>query len=268
MSYPVFLNASSEPRMPDGSKNEWRNFWAADAVELEGAGWPPLLWLALFKVSDIKRARVIDDEDIDSEGREDLKEFGEATYPYLLASRDSALATLASRRQAILDGMGAQAEPVLASFEALLDAEFPRFILCRTSGICDVTDAGPGLEKNLTDFDRLAAGDLEGNSIVDLMTDILKQRPDTQRFLLAGVRQDTVAEDATPPEQPARYQAPEKKTTRRSSEWLDWLSAFIVGIPTAAVYMRERSVMLAILTFCTLVAVVVFVRVKLLSHRD
>jgi hypothetical protein len=264
MSYPVFLNAASEPRIPDGGRNEWKAFWADDAIELEGNGWPPLLWLALFKVSDMRWARVVDDEDLDSEGREDLQEFGDATYPYLVTSRDSALATLAGRRKVILDGIGEHLAPVLDAFAALIGTDFPRFVLCRTSGMVDIADAGPALEKSLVDFDRLVSEDTQDNSIAAAMADLRKYPADTQRFLLVGVRQGVASADAPLAETPVRSQTPDKKTARRSSELLDWISALIVGIPAVVVYLRLHAVFPAVLTFCALVAVVVFVRVKLL----
>jgi hypothetical protein len=266
MSQPVFLNAASAARMPDGSRNEWKDFFGDDRIELEYNGWPPLLWLALFKVSDIQWARIVDDEDLDSEGREELAEFGDTRYPYLATSTASALATYASRRQAILDGIGAVHAGVVGEFESLVKSRFPEFVLCRTSGLSDVADAGPLLEKALADFDRFAQGDgSEENIVAKDIAYFSKQGARVPSYQLAGAEEggDSDAHWPAPDLTPPPPSPPKKKTSRLASELRDWGSAVLVGLPTVAVYFRTASVAWSILCFCALCAAVVLIRVKL-----
>lgn len=270
MSYPVFLNAAALPRMPDGSKNEWRAFWNDGGIELAANGWPPLLWLALFTPGDMRQARMADDEDADSEGRAELEaDFGETTYPYLVASIGDALAALASRRQVILQGIGEKFAPAVDAFAALLKEKFPACVLCRTGGMVDVADAGPALQRALADFERLAAGAGGENSIADEMANLRRQDSRSQMLMLVGTaheedgaaREDGGALPATdaPAPPPARARA-----APRNSEWLDWACALVVGLPAVGVYLRTHSVLLGILTFAGICAVVVFARIKLL----
>jgi hypothetical protein len=267
MSQPVFLNAAPAARMPDGSKNEWKDFFDDGGVELEYNGWPPLLWLALFKAPDIRWARLVDDEDLDSEGREELAEFGDTRYPYLATSTASALATYASRRQAIQDGIGEAHAGLVKEFESLIESRFPAFVLCRTAGLSDVADAGPALEKALADFDGFVAGDKgEANTIAHDIAYFHELGARAPSYQLAGVEmsggdaatdwpQDTPAAAPPPPEA-------QKKTSRLKSELRDWGSALLVGLPTVAVYFRTASVALSVLCFCVICTGVVLLRVK------
>jgi hypothetical protein len=271
MSYPIFLNAVALPRMPDGSKNEWQTFWNDGAVELEANGWPPLLWMALFKPGDMRQARMVDNEDVDSEGRAELEEeFGEMTYPYLLTSIDDALATLAGRRPALLRGIGEKFAPAVDAFAALLKEKFPAYVLCRTGGMVDVPSAGPELQRALADFERLAPGTGGENSIADEMAKLRKQDSRSQMLMLVGsVHEEDAATlngDALSPAAPATPAAPPSKAQAapRNSEWLDWACALVVGLPAVGVYLRTHSVLLGVLTFAGVCAVVVLVRVKLL----
>jgi len=269
MSYPVFLNAAALPRMPDGSKNEWQAFWNDGGVELEAYGWPPLLWMALFKPGDLRRARMVDNEDLDSQGRAELEEeLGEATYPYLVTSIDGALAALAGRRQAILQGIGEKFAPAVDAFALLLKDKFPAYVLCRTGGMVDAADAGPALQRALADFERLAAGAGGENSVADEMAALRKQDSRSQMLMLVGTayQQDAAApyDDAQPAAVETAAPPAKARAAPRHSEWLDWASALVVGLPAAGVYLRTHSVLLGILTFVGACAVVVLVRVKLL----
>jgi hypothetical protein len=282
MSYPVFLNAVSTAAMPDGSKNEWQAFFRDGLVELEANGWPPLLWMALFQVDDIRWARAVDDEDLDSEGRAEPDEFGDATYPYLVTSSASALRVLAARKHPILNVIGKELAPVVDRFEGLLAERFPQFVLCRTAGLVDASDMGPSLEKMLVDFDRLAIGDISENRVMEEMQYLLKQQPRAQPVLLVGTEPDTshpvyagmtdddayvsagpgatMAAAAREPATPAQ-----KKKRRWKSELLDWGCALVAGPPTALVYVQTGSVIAAVATFCVLCAALVLARIKFLK---
>jgi len=139
MSHPVFLSSSALPRMPEGSRNEWRGFFGHGG-ELEANAFFPLLWRALFGADDIRHARFIDEYDIDDEAAaadraECLEHFGaEATYPYLVTDKRTALARLASRREAILAAVGERYRPIFDCFAELIAHGFADHLLLRTSG--------------------------------------------------------------------------------------------------------------------------------------
>lgn len=135
MSHPIYLSSSSLPRMPEGSRNEWRSFFGHGA-ELEANAFFPLFWRALFSTSDIRYARFIDEYDIDDEAsavdrEECIEDFGaDATYPYLVIDKAAAVARLATRREAILGAVGERYRPIYASFEALIAQHFGTTSCC------------------------------------------------------------------------------------------------------------------------------------------
>ncbi len=120
--------------MPDGAANEWQAFWKRRGPELESNATLPLLWCALFSPKDLKWARMVDDEDLDSEGREELLSFGQSVYPYLVTSVEDALTLLTARRASLLKLLGARYEPIIDAFASLISARFSPFVLLRTSG--------------------------------------------------------------------------------------------------------------------------------------
>lgn len=140
MSHPVYLSSSSLPRMPEGSRDEWRGFFGPGA-ELEANAFFPLFWRALFSAGDIRHARFIDAYDISDEAstidrEECLADFGaEATFPYLVVDKATAVARLTERREAAIGAVGERYRPIYESFEALIAQHFADHILLRTAGL-------------------------------------------------------------------------------------------------------------------------------------
>ncbi|MFF9340581.1 MULTISPECIES: hypothetical protein [unclassified Streptomyces] len=191
MSTRLYLNSSREPRTPDGSSGERAGFFDG-AMELEAKNWPPLLWWAMFGSGDLMEARIADTEDAGSvEHEELLDEWGEATYPYLVVDRRTALARLEGRREGLLDRIGPRFSPLYEEFVALVDARFAPYVLLRTEALAGDREGGVRLlfEETLADLERLDAGRAlpAGGRVDGLIRDFLRWRHTDPVRLLSGV---------------------------------------------------------------------------------
>ena len=280
MSHPIYLSSSSLPRMPEGSRNEWRSFFGHGA-ELEANAFFPLFWRALFSTSDIRHARFIDEYDIDDEAsavdrEECIEDFGaDATYPYLVIDKAAAVARLATRREAILGAVGERYRPIYASFEALIAQHFGDYLLLRTSGLPDAADAEPWLRADLGDIDGLH----DSKALESLMSDLARHDADPV-WTLSGLASSSDGAWPTPALR-EHFPDPRQRKARRSptttqqidehdrafaepkahtaKSWLDpaleWLGAFVAAGAALGAYYFTQSTWLAVLAFlCVAVA--------------
>ncbi|GGX30062.1 hypothetical protein GCM10007242_40820 [Pigmentiphaga litoralis] len=285
MSHPVFLNATSHPRMPDGSSREWEAFFLEGGPELEANAHIPILWMALFTPMDLHWARLIDDEDLDSDAREDMMEYGDTQYPYLVTSLERALATLGQRAPLLVARLGADVAPIVDNFARHLRLHYGPYVLCRTSGLPDVEEFGPELQKALEDFDTLTRSGDAGpdNAIVaDINHTRGLLRPDRMHLLTGHGHDFTQAEpepEVTAVElpvdaevaEPARVNRAEtaraapvadapaapirsEPPARRENKLVGWLVAVAVGVPTVLAYQATQSVWIAGILFLLLCA--------------
>ncbi|MCR0981743.1 hypothetical protein [Roseomonas populi] len=194
MSHYVYLGASLRPGMPDGTAGEWRPFLAERRPELEAKNWPPLLWWCLFGEEDLRRARLIDDIDADGPGgereafREEMGGTAEAPYPYFVTAQGQALQRLERRRAAVLAGAGQRYAALYDAFAGLVAREFGPFILLRTSGLPDVTEAEPmmrGMAAEMDALDRDPSG-RPGPGLEGLFADVRRWGAGDAVWLLSG----------------------------------------------------------------------------------
>ncbi|QHE92523.1 hypothetical protein PI93_015685 [Pandoraea fibrosis] len=165
MSHPVFLESPPWPRMPEGRKGELKTYFSADGPSLEANAHIPLFWRALFAPDDIHFAYVIDDFDPDDAAVE-LEEFLEsatqaekdAQYPYLVTSKALALERAGRRRDSVIALLGERFRPIYDAFVSYLSTAYGTFILVRTSGLPDVTDATEWLTAELEQITALDHG--------------------------------------------------------------------------------------------------------------
>ncbi|BET09836.1 hypothetical protein [Pandoraea sputorum] len=163
MSHPVFLESPPWPRMPEGRKGELKTYFSADGPSLEANAYLPLFWRVLFSVEDIHFAYVIDEFDPDDEAVE-IEEFLEgatqaekdAKYPYLVTTKALALERAARRRDNVIELLGERYRPIFDAFVNYLGTAYGGFILVRTGGLPDVTDA---TEWITTELEQVAALD-------------------------------------------------------------------------------------------------------------
>jgi hypothetical protein len=161
----------------------------AAAAELEFNGLPPLFWWALFGPADLREARVSDDEDSGTAEREDLLvEFGDATYPYLVATRDDAVQRFVSRRDGIVTALGTVVASLYDDFAAYVRDSFGNYLLLRTSGLIDVVDARPHFENELADLAAFdAAGTFRpGGPLAVAADEYLRSRGTAAPWMLTG----------------------------------------------------------------------------------
>ncbi|WP_183023043.1 hypothetical protein [Variovorax sp. UMC13] len=270
MSHPVYLSSTTLPRMPEGSRNEWRGFFG-DGAELEANAFFPLFWRALFSADDIRHARFIDEYDIDDEAsavdrEECLDDFGaEATYPYLVADQATALARLATRREALLTAIGERYRPMYEAFETLMVQHFPDHILLRTQGLPDAADAEPWLRSTLAELDDLQ----HGQALSSLLSDLAQQDADPV-WTLAGVSSspggpwptaalrehfpDPRQRRARKTPQPTGKHDPERaaptpQPKRGFDPALEWMAAIVAAGAGLGVYALTCSAWLGVLAF-------------------
>lgn len=272
MSHPVYLSSSALPRMPEGSRNEWKSFFG-DGAELEANAFFPLLWLALFDEGDIRHARFIDEYDTDDEAsevdrEECLQDFGaDATYPYLVTDKATAVARLAQRREGVVSAIGERYRPIYEAFEAFVAQRYPQYILLRTQGLPDAADAGPGLRSELAETDRLK----DSKALAGLLRDLARHDADPV-WTLSGLGSSSA--EAWPPaalrqsfpdprqrrqtKSSAPTPEPDRKVYKPKS-WLDpmleWLGALVAAGIALGAYFLTQSGWLAVLAFlCAAVA--------------
>jgi hypothetical protein len=289
MSHPIYLSSSSLPRMPEGSRNEWRNFFG-DGAELEANAFFPLFWRALFDASDIRHARFIDEHDIDDEAsavdrEECLADFGpDATFPYLVTDKAAGVARLAARREAVLDAVGERYRPIYESFEAFVSQHFADHILLRTRGLPDAADAEPWLRISLADLENLR----DSETLASLMSDLARHDVDPV-WTLAG----SGNEDWPTPALRERFPDPRLRKTRiparpgqaeehvhevarprphKARSWFDpaleWLGAVAAAGAALGVYAYTRSGWLAAVAFLCAALALGFGIVRLRGPRS
>lgn len=292
MSHRVYLSSSHLPRMPEGSRNEWRGFFGSGG-ELEANAFFPLFWRALFSENDIHRARFIDEYDVDDEAasvdrEECLEEFGpDATYPYLATDKPSALARLASRREPIMTAIGERYRRIYNDFAAMIARDFDGHILLRTVGLPDAADAEPWLRTDLALLDKLT----DRNALADLARDLARYDADPV-WLLAGNGTSSTSPWPTPelkalfaPSQktnkPLRPLTPKQiekldreqaaKRNQKPAGWLDsaleWLAALAAAGAALGAYGFTQSVWLAVLAFLGVALALAFALIKLRGPR-
>ncbi|MBN8753257.1 MULTISPECIES: hypothetical protein [Variovorax] len=285
MSHPVFLSSSSLPRMPEGSRNEWRGFFGHGG-ELEANAFFPLFWRALFSADDIRHAKFIDEYDIDDEDAtvdraECMDDFGaEATYPYLVTDKRTALARLASRREAIVTAVGERYRPIYDGFTELIAHGFADHLLLRTSGLPDAADSEQWLRASLAAID---GPDAASGEMKQLAKD-LSRHDANPVWLLAGTGTTEAGPWPTEALKSLFPQADRKKprqdpaaprpaqTPAKPKSWLDplleWVGIFVAAGAGLGTYWYTRSVWLTLPAFLCAAVVVGFGIAKLRGPRS
>lgn len=151
--------------MPEGRKGELQSYFAAGGPSLEANACLPLFWKVLFATEDIHFAYVVDDYDPEDEAVE-LQEFLEsaapeekdAKYPYLVTTKTLALECAARRRDRLIELLGERYRPIYDAFVEYIATAYGPFILVRTSGLPDATDATEWLTAQMEQVASLDGG--------------------------------------------------------------------------------------------------------------
>ncbi|WP_442680006.1 hypothetical protein ACSBM8_02010 [Sphingomonas sp. ASY06-1R] len=272
MSHRVYLNASVLPRMPNGANGEWAAFWTDDGQELEAKNAPPLLWWCLFSTADLRRALTVDDEDVGSEGRDDLLEdvSEEESYPYLVTDQKAALDRLRRRREQVLALIGLDKAPIYDAFATLIAERFGPFILVRTSGLIDVADAEPWLARTLAELEALDQGAAPGREVSGMAQEVRRALPEHHIWLLSGAgaadiwptadldtagakrrsenqqRLRQLADDHVAPKPAAK---PIRTRNARTESIQEWLGSFVAAAAGLGTYYSTSSWVAAVGAF-------------------
>lgn len=288
MSHPIFLSSASQPRMPEGSRNEWRDFFG-HGVELEANAFFPLFWRALFGADDIRHARFIDEYDADDEAsaverEECLEDFGaEAAYPYLAIDRATGITRLAARREAIIGAIGERYRAIYESFETLIAQRFADHIVLRTRGLPDAADAEPWLRACLAEIENLPGG----KALEQIRSELARHDVDPV-WTLAGTgyeawpsaalrerfpdpRKKRTGAPPMPSQSEESHRPHAAKTPRKAGGgWdnvLEWFGAVVAAGAGLGVYVMTGSGWLAALAFLAAAVALGFGIVKLRGPR-
>ncbi|MBP0491865.1 hypothetical protein [Roseomonas indoligenes] len=274
MSHYVYLDASSLPGMPDGTAREWQAFLAGQRPELEAKNWPPLLWWCLFGEEDLRWARLIDDIDADGPGgereafREEMGDSAEVPYPYFVTAQARALDRLARRREIVLAGVGQRYAGLYDAFAGLVARRFGPFILLRTSGLPDVTEAEPALRAVAAEMDALDRKPPRGPGpgLEGLFADVRRWGASDPVWLLSGAGAPGLwpmpeLAAAYPPRRAARRAPAEARSppvTRprgRGAAVAEWGAALAVAGAGLGTYAGTGSILAGIAAFLGCAAV-------------
>jgi hypothetical protein len=270
--------------MPEGSRNEWRDFFA-NGVELEANAFFPLFWRAIFSADDIRHARFIDEYDGNDEAsaverEECLEEFGpDATYPYLVTERTTGMTRLAARREAVIAAIGERYRAIYEAFETLVSQRFASHILLRTRGLPDAADAEPWLRACLAEIEDVRDGKAPGQTMSDLArhdvdavwtlagTGYEAWPPAELRERFPDPRRTRSGALPTSPQREAHQQTSAARTPRKAGGGLDnaleWLGAVVAAGAGLGVYVLTASGWLAALAFLAAAVALGFGIVKL-----
>ncbi|MEQ4575217.1 MAG: hypothetical protein ABN502_09800 [Gammaproteobacteria bacterium] len=271
MSHPVFLESPPWPRMPEGRKGELPAYYGSGGPSLVANAAIPLLWQAMFGPGDIRYAAVIDDFD-PVEGAVELEEFLEdatpseleATYPYLVASRDGALARLEARRERLIDLIGERYRPVYQAFSDHVRDHYGDYVLVRTSGLPDIEDATGWMTSMLADMEVMEHADAAVPAGLAHEAEELRRAQDADAvWLVSGVGEtgswpSQRLIDAFPACAPRRpvpasdtgapvRARPIYRADTLLDKVLEWCAVFIFAAVALGVWWKTRSVWLSIL---------------------
>lgn len=294
MSHPVFLESPPWPRMPEGRKGELKTYFSADGPSLEASTHIPLFWRALFAADDIHFAYVIDDFDTDDAAlaREAFLESAtqaekDAKYPYLVTTKALALARTTRRRDHLIELVGERFRPIYDAFVGYIATAYGPFILVRTSGLPDVTDATEWL---VTQLEQITALDYGTRVHGDLSDEIenLKRTADTdtvwrttgmgaphaevnpwpsqslvEAFPACAPRTPrnryaaTTSPDSPRPAKDHRYRDP-----NRLDKVLEWIATFVFAGTFVGTWAATRSIWQSILATVIATAAMVWLLVR------
>ncbi|MCI3208097.1 MULTISPECIES: hypothetical protein [Pandoraea] len=288
MSHPVFLESPPWPRMPEGRKGELKTYFSADGPSLEANAYLPLFWRVLFSAEDIHFAYVIDDFDPDDDAVE-IEEFLEssspdekdARYPYLVTTRSLALERAARRRDNVIQVLGERYRPIFDAFVDYISSAYGGFVLVRTSGLPDVTDATGWLT---TELEQVATVD-HGTHLPDALAkevDDLKRAADSdavwratgtgnpradvnpwpsQALIAAFPACAPRARAATSNRQPTANK-PRYRTPNTLDKALEWVAIFVFAGVAVGTWAATRSVWKAVVATAVVTAVMAWLLVR------
>ncbi|VVE87072.1 hypothetical protein [Pandoraea bronchicola] len=291
MSHPVFLESPPWPRMPEGRKGELKSYFSAAGPSLEANAHLPIFWRALFASDDIHFAYVIDDFDPDDAALE-LEAFLEsasqaekdAKYPYLVTTKALALERATRRRDPLIERLGERFRPIYDAFVDYMSTAYGPFVLVRTSGLPDVTDATEWL---VTELEQITALDHGTHVHADLAQEIeaLKRVADTDAVWRTTGAGNPRAEvnpwpsktlvEAFPACAPlARYAALKSSDSQVTAEKhryrdpnkldkvLEWVAIFVFAGAFVGTWAATRSVWQSILVTAVATAVMAWLLVR------
>ncbi len=277
MSLPVYLDSSPFDHMPNGNQNEWKDFFKPNTYEFEANAFFPLFWLLLFSQDNIKRARYIDQYDIDDErssvDREEcFDDFGESTFPYFIASQAQALANLEKRKAGFLKIFGQEFENKYDHFSHIIQENFPKFILLRPNGL----DLGEQDEEFFRK-DCIVYENLEHEITMDdlkywndLKQDMRRYKNDLTYFLYGYNHAEQKTKNQENINLPENNQLNTKNTNspniKKISEKIIWIIVIIVALATVIVLLQTQSIWYAIITFFVLAFTLSFLVSKFLNR--
>lgn len=291
MSHPVFLESPPWPRMPEGRKGELPTYFGRGGPSLEANAGIPLFWRVLFAPEDIRFAYVIDDFDPQDQAIE-IEEFLEdaseeeknAKYPYLVTTKAQALERAARRRDALIALLDERYAPIYDAFVDYVASAYGDYVLVRTSGLPDVTDATGWLT---AEMERVAT--LDGGKPVDAgfseeADELRRARDESAVWQTTGVgdphaevhpwpskalvevfpacaprpRREASTAATVPAKEKHHY-----RDTNRLDKMLEWVAVFAFAGAFLGTWVATHSVWLSILATVVVTAICVWIMLRI-----
>lgn len=274
MSMPVFLDSCSYDHMPNGSLNEWANFYHPNTFEFEANAFFPLFWLLLFQQDNIKSAKYIDDYDIEfkqgqlnrEEYFEDFEDMAQSSYPYFINSQQQALENLSKRKTGFLKIFGEHFSESYSQFQDIIQEHYPQYILLRTNGLDLGENSEEEFKSELKHYENL---EYEANE--DDLTYWNTIQKDMSRYqdlnyFLQGVNYSKTEYDSSEDFEDLTYSTSDY-IYKDLPNYVYWIFGIIIAIPTIYVWRTSHSNLYAFLTFALFAAIFSVIAIKLTKNK-
>ena len=275
MSMPVFLDSCSYDHMPNGSLNEWANFYSANTFELEANAFFPLFWSLLFSQNDIKFTKYIDDYDIEfkqgqlnrEEYFEDFEYMAQSSYPYFINSQQQALENLSKRKIGFLKIFGENFSESYSQFQQLIQDNYPQYILLRTNGLLDSDDLSK--ENFISDLKHYENLEHEANEDdLKYWNTIQKDMSRYQdlNYFLQGINHSDAEHDSFDHLENSNDLKPDY-IYKDLPNYIYWIFGIIIAVPTIYVWHITHSNLYAVLTFALFATIFCVIAIKLTKSK-
>lgn len=288
MSHPVFLESPPWPRMPEGRKGELKTYYAAAGPSLEANAYLPLFWRVLFAAEDIHFAYVIDEFDPD-EAAVELEEFldgatqaeKDAKYPYLVTTKTLALGRAARRRDNVIEWLGERYRPIFDAFIDYISTAYGGFILVRTGGLPDVTDATEWMTTELEQVAGLDHGGRLQDGLIKEIEDLKRAADSDAVWRTTGTGNPHGEVDRWPSlsltetfpacaprarqsasEPPQATATPQYRTPNKLDKALEWVAILVFAGVAVGTWAATRSVWKAVVATIAATAIMAWLLVR------
>ena len=266
MSMPVFLDSCPYDHMPNGSLNQWKDFFSPHTFELEANAFFPLFWLLLFQQDNIKLAYYMDDQDIAEESQtyrdEYLKEMGETHYPYFIVSQAHALENLSARKVGFLKIFGNDFAEYYSRFQHIIQENYPQYILLRTNGLDLDKNSEEEFKSELKHYENLEFEASEDDLTYWKNIQKNMSRYQDLNYFLQGANHSKTDHGYSDHFESSNDLKPDY-IYKDLPSYVYWIFGIIIAVPTILAWRDTHSNLYAFLTFAIFATIFCTIAIKL-----